>query len=219
VRATLAIALLAVGCAARHDVPIEIVGLDVGRPAGFVCRAPSATGSGPLLAEQIASRLAPCTSSCASGVCRRESYVFDFIEVGGVPSCRGASLDDWCSTPGRCRVSQRHCFDVDVCVSGSPGGTLASVLSGLRDASGGVIAESPPAGTVLVRIVGSAQSCDTIETSGLARDDLFGCAYSCPAQLASVEGPLQLDLDALDDECGALVWACALFVSGTDPVP
>lgn len=216
--AWLALAIAPIGCAPRHDVPLEIVGLDTGRPAGFTCRAPSATGNGPTLAELVAPSLRPCTMACGAGSCRTEAYVFDFIEVGGVPSCRGASLVDWCSEPGRCRVARRTCFDVDACVASSLGTTSESVLEGLRVATGGVILDSPPSGTVLVRVVGSAQSCADIAAAGLMRTDVFGCAYSCPVQLASTEGPLQLDLDALDDECGSLVYGCALFVSGEAPV-
>jgi hypothetical protein len=213
----LALALVA-GCAAQHDVPLEIVGLDRGRPQGFGCRAPSTTGGGPLLTELVTPRLAPCAMSCATGMCRTQAYVFDFIEVGGVPSCRGASLVDWCGEPGRCRVATRRCFDVDACVSSSPGGTAGSVLAGLRAASGGVILDSPPTATLLVRVVGSAQACADITSAGIQRDDVFGCAYSCPVQLMAVDGPLQLDLDALDDECGTLAYGCALFVSGERPV-
>lgn len=218
--ASLALVLGALGgCSVEHDVPLEIVGLDRGHPQGFGCRAPSATGGGPLLTELVTPRLAPCAMSCASGgACRTQAYVFDFVEVGGVPSCRGASLVDWCSEPGRCRVAVRQCFDVDACVSSSSGATAASVAEGLRAASGGVILDSPPSGTVLVRVIGSAQSCAEITSAGVARQDVFGCAYSCPAQLATVEGPLQLDLDALDDECGTLAYGCALFVSGERPV-
>lgn len=175
-------------------------------------------GGGPLLSEVVTPRLAPCAMTCATGVCRTQAYVFDFIEVGGVPSCRGASLVDWCGEPGRCRVAQRRCFDVDACVSGSAGNTAMSVAAGLRAASGGVIDDAPPSATVLVRVVGSAQSCADIAATGVMRTDVFGCAYSCPTQLATTDGPLQLDLDALDSECGTLVWGCALFVSGEAPV-
>ena len=57
--------VLSAGCAANHDVPLEIVGLDEGHPAGFACRTPTAMGHGPLLAELVAPRLATCAMSCA----------------------------------------------------------------------------------------------------------------------------------------------------------
>lgn len=215
----LALALLLVGCAQQHDVPLVIAGLDQGHPAGFLCRAPSTNGNGPLLTELVTPLLRSCAEPCDIGVCRTQAYVFDFVEVGGVPSCRGAALVDWCNTPGRCRLVQRRCFDVDSCVGGSPLGTALSVEAGLRAASGGVIDDDPPTGTVMIRVIGSAQSCAEVGTQGIARDDVFGCAYSCPVQLATTEGQLELDLDALDDECGSLVYGCALFVSGSAPAP
>jgi hypothetical protein len=211
----LATSALLGACAAQHDVPLELRGLDQGHPAGFGCRAPSATGNGPLLLESVP--LAACATSCATGVCRRAAYVFDFVEVPGVPSCRGAALVDWCGTPGRCRVAARRCFEVDTCVSSSAA-TSASVHDGLRAATGGVVLDSPPSSTVLVRLVGTAQSCADVDTTGLTRSDVFGCAYSCPVQLTSTQGAVQLDLDALDDDCGSLVYGCALFVSGEAPV-
>lgn len=210
--------LVASACAVQHDVPLVLEGLDDGRPAGFLCRAPSATGGAPHLAELVAPRLRPCEARCGAGVCRREAYVFDFLEVGGVPSCSGATLADWCSEPGRCRVAQRRCVEIDACVATSTASSAESVADGLRSANGGVITDAPPEGTVLVRLVGSAQSCAEIESQGLARQDVFGCAYSCPVQLAVTEGAVQLDLATLDDECGQAVYGCALFVSGSTPV-
>lgn len=206
------------GCAVGHDVPLELVGLDEGHPAGFLCRAPSAGGGGPYLAEVVAPRLRTCDASCAGGGCRVESYVFDFVEVGGVPSCSGATLVDWCSTPGRCRVALRRCVEIDACVASSVTSSARSVADGLHAATGGVVTDAPPPGTVLVRMIGSAQSCADIEANGLVRQDVFGCAYSCPVQLAVAEGAVQLDLGALDDECGQAVYGCALFVSGSDPI-
>ncbi len=67
-------------------------------------------------------------------------------------------------------------------------------------------------------MIGAAQSCDVIEREGLDARAIFGCAYSCPAQLDGVEGAVELDLDAFDDECGQNALACALFLSGQDPV-
>ena len=214
------LALSLSACVVTHDVPLDLVGLDEGHPAGFGCRVPSATGGGPFLVETIAPDLAACAMSCDHGMCRRAAFVFDFVEVGGVPSCRAGALVDWCADPGRCRVVARRCFEVDACVAAAdPTSYTASVSAGIRAASGGVILESAPDATVLVRAIGSAQSCEEIVGSGLASEAVFGCAYSCPAQLDTVEGPLQLDLDAFDDECGALALGCALFVSGEAPVP
>jgi len=218
VRASLALSVLLAACAVQHDVPLEIVGLDRGRPDGFGCRAPSAMGGGPLLTELVAPSFLPCAMSCAAGVCRTQAYVFDFVEVSGVPSCRGSALVDWCNVPGQCHVAARRCFDVDACVGGSSLATAMSVEAGLRAASGGVVLDSPPSGTVLVRVVGSAQSCADIVAGGITRNDVFGCAYSCPAQLDAVQGAVQLDLDTFDAECGALVYGCSLFLTGEGPV-
>ena len=218
-RLVLTLALTIAACSVQHDVPIDIVGLDRGHPEGFSCRAPSAMGGGPLLTQVVAPDLAMCSMSCGtSGACRTSAYVFDFVEVSGVPSCRGSALVDWCSALSRCHVTARRCFDVDACVSGSGTSTAASVEAGLRAAADGVILDPAPDGVVLVRVVGSAQSCAEIASAGVARREVFGCAYSCPAQLDAVQGSVQLDLDALDDECGALVYACATFLTGEHPV-
>lgn len=215
------LALAIVGCSVQHDVPIDIVGLDRGRPQGFGCRAPSAMGGGPLLTQIVAPDLAPCSMACdTAGSCRTAAYVFDFVELGGVPSCGSSALVEWCSgDPSRCHVTARRCFDVDACVVGSGTSSAASVEAGLREAANGVILDPAPDGFVLVRLVGSAQSCAQIESTGVSRREVFGCVYSCPEQLDGVMGAVQLGLDSgFNDECGALVYGCATFLTGEQPV-
>ncbi len=211
-------ALLAVGCVVERDVRLELARGPGGAPAGFLCRVPMEAGGGPRLLEQVASQLAPCDASCATGSCRRAAFVFDFIETPGVPSCRGGALAAFCSAE-RCTLPVRRCFEVDTCVASDLDSTIQSVNDGLRAATGGVVLADAPASPVLVRMVGTAQSCADVESDGLVRESVFGCAYSCPAQLDAVEGSVLLDLDILDDECGASVYACALFLSGELPVP
>lgn len=215
-----ALAVLVAGCVVRHDVQLELANGPGNAPAGFFCRAPSATGGAPFLIDQVSDQLAPCATSCEAGAqCRRASFVFDFVETGGLPSCRAGSIASFCEG-GTCRVTLRRCFEVDTCIApGDLASTVNAAGEGLHAASGGVILEEAPDGPVLVRMVGSAQSCDEITRDGLDARALFGCAYSCPAQLDAVEGTVQLDLDAFDDECGATALACALFLSGQRPVP
>jgi hypothetical protein len=205
------------GCVVERSVDLDLARGPGGLPAGFFCRAPSATGGAPYLIEQVASRFRPCAASCARGECRSVGLVFDFIETGGVPSCRASSIAAFCdSSP--CNVTVRRCFDAEVCLSGDQRETVDAVDTALRTASGGVILDEAPNGPVLVRMIGTAQACADVRAEGLDARSTFGCAYSCPAQLDAVEGDVLLDLDAFDDECGSNVFACALFLSGQDPV-
>lgn len=206
------------GCVVEHTVDLELARGPGGMPAGFFCRAPSAAGGAPFLLEQVAPRFAPCERSCSGGQCRSVGIVFDFIETGGgVPGCRAGSIAAFCeSSP--CGVTVRRCFDTEVCLPGDPREVVNVVDAALRTASGGVILSEAPDQPVLVRMIGTAQRCDEVLAEGLDATATFGCAYSCPAQLDAVEGTVQLDLDAFDDECGGNALACALFLSGQDPV-
>jgi hypothetical protein len=50
------------------------------------------------------------------------------------------------------------------------------------------------------------------------RTSLVGCAFSCPAELATLEGTVTLDLDVVDGSCEGLVAACAnLGALGCEP--
>ncbi|MBX7192719.1 MAG: hypothetical protein K1X94_11705 [Sandaracinaceae bacterium] len=210
--------VLALGCVAQHEVHLALARGPGGSPAGFFCRAPSAAGGAPYLLELVADRFEPCATACSSGECRRTAFVFDFVETGGIPSCRAGSIAAYCEASA-CTVAVRRCFEVDVCVTGDPRQTIGQADAALRLASEGVILDEAPDGPVLVRMIGAAQDCASIERDGLDMRGIFGCAYSCPAQLDGVEGTVQLDLDAFDDECGQNALACALFLSGQDPVP
>ncbi len=205
------------GCVVEHDVLLDLAAGPGGTPAGFYCRAPSATGGAPFLLEQTAPLAPPCASTCESGVCRSAAFVFDFVETDGVPSCRAGSIASYCDT-SRCEVAVRRCFDVDVCVTSDVRRTVEVADEAIRRASAGVILAEAPDGPVMIRMIGAAQRCDEIERDGLDARATFGCAYSCPAQLDSVEGTVLLDLDAFDDECGQSALACALFLTGQDPV-
>lgn len=216
-RVWVAVACVLGGCAVQHDVDLQLARGPGGAPAGFFCRAPSAAGGAPYLVELAADRFEPCDGSCAVGECRRASFVFDFVATGGIPGCRAGSIAAFCED-APCEVSVRRCFEVDVCATGDPRQTVGNVDASLRLAYEGVILAEAPDGPVLVRMIGAAQSCDVIEREGLDARAIFGCAYSCPAQLDGVEGAVELDLDAFDDECGQNALACALFLSGQDPV-
>ena len=55
-----------------------------------------------------------------------------------------------------------------------------------------------------------AEACNALsEEFNLNR--LVGCAYSCPAQLDDVDGPISLSLDTLTRQCEREVKACAVF--------
>jgi hypothetical protein len=210
-------ALLLPACVVEHDVLLDLAAGPGGAPAGFYCRAPSAMGGAPYLLERTAPLAPPCTTTCEGGVCRSAAFVFDFIETDGIPSCRAGSIASYCDT-SRCEVTVRRCFDVDVCVTSDVRGTVEVADEAIRSASDGVILDDAPDGPVLVRMMGAAQRCEDVEREGLEARAIFGCAYSCPAQLDSVEGTVLLDLDAFDDECGQNALSCALFLTGQDPV-
>lgn len=217
VSASLAASLAIAGCVVERSVDLELARGPGGGPAGFFCRAPSATGGAPYLLELVSDQLSSCDRACGGGECRSIGLVFDFIETGGVPGCRAGSIAAFCEA-SPCAVTVRRCFDAEVCLRGDPREAANAADEALRLASGGVILEEAPEGPVLVRMIGTAQGCDEVRAEGLDARATFGCAYSCPAQLDAVEGTVQLDLDAFDDECGSNALACALFLSGQDPV-
>jgi hypothetical protein len=141
------------------------------------------------------------------------SIVIDLIDLPGFPGCRGEELVAACAN-GRCPftpASPRYCHTISFSASLVPD-QLGEAVRQMREqlAMHAPVAADAPNGTVLVRAIATAQSCDEFET---AFDEtlLVGCAHSCPVQLDAVDGSIALSLDTLDDNCRTIVEACARF--------
>lgn len=191
--------LLLCGCVETRSVSItfgsEGEGLD-----GFMCK--DAAGA------MLLSRLPP------DG---RASLVVDFVRLGGVPGCRTGKLVNWCSTH-ECKPIQstRSCVELTLPLPGAPREELrAQLLAALRAAGSREAIADAPDEFVLVRVVGTAQACDSLLPSGGAplpefdKSQLVGCAYSCPVLFDKVEEDVYLGFETLTAQCDQGVRICS----------
>ena len=149
----------------------------------------------------------------------RFSIIVDIVTLGGqLPGCRGEELFEACGD-GACEVvpradGTRYCRDIDVdqaAVIAAMNNNLTPLLDAIRTQ----LREEPvtldaPDVPVLLRAVATTESCDALAPE-FDPTRLVGCAYSCPAQLDDVDGPIALSLDALTRQCEGEVRACAVF--------
>ncbi len=149
----------------------------------------------------------------------RFSIIVDVVTLGGqLPGCRGEELFAACDE-GACEIvprddGTRYCRDVDVdqaavvaAMNDDLGPMLDSIRTQLREEPVTLDAPDVP---VLLRAVATTERCDALaDDFDLTR--LVGCAYSCPAQLDEVDGPIALSLDTLTRQCEREVKACAQF--------
>jgi len=167
---------------------------------GFMCRD---TSGQPLL-----SRL---------GTDGKASLVIDFVRLGGVPGCRTGQLVKWCDTHDCTPIQRtRSCVDVTLPLPGAPREELrAALLSALRASGAKEALADAPDEFVLVRAVGTTQSCDQLLPAGDAplpsfdATKLVGCAYSCPVLFDKVEQDVYLGFETLTSMCEQGVRTCS----------
>jgi len=196
--------LLLASCVQTRQVELtfgdEGEGLD-----GFMCRD---TSGAPIL-----DRLQD-----GAGQMQPAALVLDFIRLGGLPGCRSGQVMSWCvDHPCAPIASHRACVEaqfssVDGLTRPQMRAALQQTMTSLK---GTLLTGDAPDEFVLVRLVGTAQSCDQLaaQPDGTlpAFDDskLVGCVYSCPVLLDSLQGDLFLGFDTLTDLCEQGVRVCA----------
>ncbi len=194
------------GCSVQRQVSLTF-GSDGEGLDGFMCR----DSSGQFLLDR---------AKDGDGGVRGAALVFDFVRLGGVPGCRTGQLVKWCATH-ECRPlrSARACVATTLPTVGSmmPREQLrASVLAALRQGgNAGVLADAPDE-FVIVRVVGTLQSCDALalqgrdaELPGFEKSQLLGCAYSCPVLLDRVDQDVYLGFETLTGVCEQGVRTCS----------
>ena len=192
--------LLLLGCADVRHVRLEV------GPLGFTCQ--ESLPPNPYLID----RAVALGGSMAS-------LVVDFIPLGGTPDCRLPGLVGWC-TQHACTplAASRICIPRDLSRFVAGGAPLVQAgLATLMSLSGTSVSSDAPEGPLIVRVVGTTESCDELARSADLSFDhcrVFGCAYSCPTTLQAVDGTLHLDIDFLmssmnDHACEGFVELCA----------
>jgi hypothetical protein len=167
---------------------------------GFMCKDSSDT--------LLLSRLPPDGAA---------SLVVDFVRLGGVPGCRTGQLVKWCSTHECVPIqSTRTCLDVKLPAPGAPREELrAALLTAMRSLGSPEASADAPDEFVLVRVVGTTQSCDTLLPAGqdplpaFDKSKLVGCAYSCPVLFDKVEQDVYLGSETLTTSCEQGVRICS----------
>jgi hypothetical protein len=172
---------------------------------GFMCRDTSGT---PIL-----TRLQD-----GSGQMQPAALVLDFIHLGGLPGCRSGQVMSWC-VDHPCAPIPEHRACVSAQFSTAGGLTRqelrASVQQTMSSLEGTLVTGDAPDEFVLVRLVGTAQTCEELarRPDGTLPDfddaKLVGCVYSCPVLLDALEGDLFLGFDTLTDICEQGVRVCA----------
>ncbi|MFZ5470797.1 MAG: hypothetical protein ACOZIN_15335 [Myxococcota bacterium] len=201
-RMVLAVVMCLWGC-----VETRSVGLNFGEAGegldGFLCK----DGSGKLLLERLGD----------GGSARPASLVFDFVRLGGVPGCRSGQLIRWCAAHECVPIAQaRACLTVELPSGGDERSSLRAALSeGLRSLEGQSVIGDAPDEFVIVRMVGTTQSCEALTPSAggalpsFERSALVGCAYSCPVLLDRAEQEVYLGFETLTEQCEQGVNICA----------
>jgi hypothetical protein len=197
--ALLLLSLLLSACVKTRSVALtfgsEGEGLD-----GFMCKDTAGT---PLL-----SRLP------SDG---KASLVIDFVRLGGVPGCRTGQLVKWCSTHDCSAIQRtRSCVEVKLPGPNPVREDLRTQLLAAMRAGGAfqALADAPDE-FVIVRVVGTTQSCDTLLPAGDAplpafdKSQLVGCAYSCPVLFDKVDQDVYLGFETLTATCEQGVRICS----------
>jgi hypothetical protein len=194
------------GCSVQRQVSLTF-GSDGEGLDGFMCR----DSTGQFLLDRAKE---------GDGGVRGSALVFDFVRLGGVPGCRTGQLVKWCATH-ECRPlkSTRACVPANLPTVASmmPREQLrAAVLAALRQGgNAGVLADAPDE-FVIVRVVGTLQSCDALALQGpdaelpaFEKSQLLGCAYSCPVLLDRVDQDVYLGFETLTGVCEQGVRTCS----------
>lgn len=207
-RALLSVLLLLGACTVQREVSLtfgsEGEGLD-----GFMCRDPGANN------QFLLDRAKDGDGGVKSG-----SLVFDFVRLGGVPGCRTGQLVKWCSTHECKPLRQtRSCVPITLptVTPMMPRETLrAAVLTAMKQAASFGVLNDAPDEFVIVRAVGTLQSCDAmlpstedVELPAFDKKQLTGCAYSCPVLLERVDQDVYLGFETLTGLCEQGVRTCS----------
>ena len=147
----------------------------------------------------------------------KASLVIDFVKLGGVPGCRTGQLMKWCTTHECLPIQKtRSCVEVTLPAPNQPREELrASLLAALRSSGAHEALADAPDEFVLVRVVGTTQSCDQLLPAGDAplptfdKSLLVGCAYSCPVLFDKVEQDVYLGFETLTASCEQGVRICS----------
>jgi hypothetical protein len=204
VRAALALLVL-VACTPQHTIVLDlgVTGDPDKLPAGFACKR----SNGDLMIQDA-----------LDGNQLEMSLVVDFLDMhGGLPMCRGDAIARWCDDNGGCRPIEgpngvRYCIELKVTVDlQDPVASAAAFNAALK---GSVVIEDAPDIAVMVRVVGTVQSCAEVERwTGVDYPTyqpakVVGCAYSCAEFLDEVDH-LPVSIDAFDQDCEPQVLECA----------
>ncbi len=207
-RAILSVLMLLGACTVQREVSLtfgsEGEGLD-----GFMCRDPNANN------QFLLDRAKDGDGGVKSG-----ALVFDFVRLGGVPGCRTGQLVKWCSTH-ECKplLQTRSCVPITLptVTPMIPREDLrAAILTAMKQAASFGVLNDAPDEFVIVRAVGTLQSCDELLPSAAAvelpafdKKLLTGCAYSCPVLLDRVDQDVYLGFETLTGLCEQGVRTCS----------
>jgi hypothetical protein len=210
-----------------NQVDLTFAGSDAGVVSGFGCSEPEAGCRRLRCGEPLADKILP--SSGGSG---RVSLVVDFISTEGNPRCDLESVSQWCMTHDCSPIAgTRVCLEVPEVPLTSTSDAVAAVSQAIQALPGTLITSNAPTVPVIVRVIATAQGCDA-GLAGVGQPDctqLVGCALSCPTELGSFSGPLELapivDLSGLgppfagveDVICAPAVGLCAQTPLGGSP--
>lgn len=195
----LAIALTLSACVETRSVALTF-GADGEGLDGFMCK----DTSGTLLLSRVPSD-------------GQASIVIDFVKLGGVPGCRTGQLVKWC-TSHDCSAIQgkRSCVNVKLPAPSMAREELrAALLTALREGDPFQATSDAPDEFVLVRVVGTTQSCDEVTAAAadplpaFDKSKLVGCAYSCPVLFDKVEQDVYLGFETLTTTCEQGVRICS----------
>ncbi|MCA3012643.1 MAG: hypothetical protein INH41_09625 [Myxococcaceae bacterium] len=202
--AWLVVALAA--CTVQRQVSLtfgaEGEGLD-----GFMCRDPQ----GQLLLDRARD---------GDGGVQAAALVFDFVRLGGVPGCRTGQLVKWCASR-ECRPLRqtRACVPVTLPVAApmmKREALRGAILEALRRAGSTGVLDDAPDEFVIVRAVGTLESCEAltpkpadVDLPAFDSGALLGCAYSCPVLLDRVEQDVYLGFETLTAQCEQGVRTCS----------
>lgn len=208
------LALVLVACQQAHVVSLQLGPSSDRLSVGFACREDPPPNMPNTLTPLLAARALQSDNSL------RFSIVVDVITLGGVlPGCRGEELFLGCKDSGDCEIvpradGTRFCVEVEVSSQAVTDAMqdppeLQRMLGEIRDQlDDEPVTLDAPDEPVLIRAVATVEPC---VPDAFDFEQLVGCAYSCPAQLDEVDGPIALSLDAIDDRCEFEVKACASF--------
>ena len=196
-------------CIAQHHLRL-LLGPSPGKEsAGFGCKDASGT---PLI-YGIVPNGARMTDF---------SLIVDVVDLGAhLPGCLASDIISSCSD-GSCKLlvsdaPQRYCQHLQIPLPVGAPIDLAYVEEYLHENAPPIVTVAPHRPVVFrVVITTTPNACDLVNQNdgqvwAPLTTNVLGCAYSCPAVLDDVSGPISLSIDALDDQCESIVRVCAGF--------